>query len=292
MFTAAYWSWCICDSHREWEAECQAVYPQGTQRYLLAWGLADACQKKASAQQISLGNAMHDVSKRQRSVVKKGRRCSSYWLTRAAFRIWFWSTYSNSILGDGSAFREDAFKNNRLQLGYAPRGIPAAWSKRLTVTEPGLCLMLNYVMEAQIRKAAGCKTQLDKEGLKKRWRCPRSSSLWQKNFKSKLQWKKKIWTVLLSLREAAETETPVLSNPLQRHGHPGAGSWHWPKRFRRAYRSSTWIPKVTFTLEGRCQGPGAQKPKLEPSAVQAFGGREGPQRHGHHHPLPNMPACA
>ena len=71
----------------------------------------------------------------------------------------------NSILGDSSAFREDAFKNNRLQLGYAPRGMPAAWSKRLTVTEPGLCLMLNYITEAQIRKALGSKTQLDKEGL-------------------------------------------------------------------------------------------------------------------------------
>ena len=117
MFTAAYWSWCICDSHREWEAECQAVYPQGTQRYLLAWGLADACQKKASAQQISLGNAMHDVSKRQRSVVKKGRRCSSYWLTRAAFRIWFWSTYSNSILGDGSAFREGCIQEQPAAIG-------------------------------------------------------------------------------------------------------------------------------------------------------------------------------
>lgn len=76
-----------------------------------------------------------------------------------------------SLLGnEGSGFKEDSFANPRLKIGFAPRGMPSVWSKRLTVTEGGLNLRIKFLTESQVRKSEGARTKFGKDAVEESMR--------------------------------------------------------------------------------------------------------------------------
>ncbi len=72
-----------------------------------------------------------------------------------------------STLGqDGSAFAEDAWQNKKLTLGYVPRAaIPKIWQQRMTVTEAGLIVAVQFITEAQKMKPEECRGKWDRSAL-------------------------------------------------------------------------------------------------------------------------------
>ena len=70
-----------------------------------------------------------------------------------------------SEFGDKSAFYEDAFSNKKLAVGAKARSGNRLWNDRLTVSEAGLTMMLQYVHERHRKKLPGTHDKVKKDAL-------------------------------------------------------------------------------------------------------------------------------